>query len=140
MIRSKHLVSTDDDPAHMGPAMSECTSPERKFVRALFDDPDPGRKGAVMRAAKAAGYSNSSNANLSGSGNKLFHRPRVVAAMKEMTSLLIRSDGPVAVQAVRDIVKDKNHKDRLKASRTILERIDPVEQKSFRGDAPHDYG
>lgn len=135
MIRSKHLVPTDD-PANMGPAMAECTPAERLFVRVLFDDADPGRKGAVMRAAKAAGYSDSSNANLSRSGNKLFHRPRVIAAMKEMTSLLIRSDGPAAVQAVREIVKNKTHKDRLKAARSILERIEPVEQR-FSGQMNH---
>lgn len=127
MALSKNFPPADDDVENLGPAMAECTPPERKFVRALFDD-DGQKRGLFARAAKAAGYSATSNDGLSRAANKLFHRPRVIAAIQELTKLLIRKDAPMAVRTVREIMSDKSHRDRLKAARTVLERVDAVEQ------------
>ena len=115
--------------------MLACSKQERIFVRALFEK---SGHGAGARAARAAGYGSKGGATNTParSANRLFNRPRVIAAISEMTGQQLRSGGPMAVKTVREIMADKTHKDRLKAARTIIERADPAETK-FSGEMHH---
>jgi len=133
-MTSKHLIPDEDEDA-LGPAMAACSKQERLFVRALFAHPGHG---AGARAARLAGYGNAKSPNVTywRAANRLFNRPRVADAIAEMTRLLMRSEAPQAVQAVREIIKDKTHKDRLKAARAVIDRADPVEQR-FVGEMHH---
>jgi hypothetical protein len=133
-MTSKHLIPTQDE-GDLGPAMYACSKQERIFVRALFEKPGYG---AGARAARAAGYGNKGGATNTParSANRLFNRPRVIAAIAELTGQSLRSDGPMAVHVTREIMADKEHKDRLKAARTVLERADPAETK-FSGEMHH---
>jgi phage terminase small subunit len=126
-MTSKHLIPDEDEDA-LGPAMTACSKQERIFVRALFEAPGHG---AGARAARAAGYGSKDGATNTParSANRLFNRPRVIAAIAEMTGQQLRSDGPMAVKVVKDILADVTHKDRLKAARTVFERADPAEQR-----------
>src|ERR1017187_7818415 len=119
-MTSKHLILTEDE-SDLGPAMLACSKQERIFVRALFEKPGHG---AGARAARAAGYGSKGGATNTParSANRLFNRPRVITAIAEMTGQQLRSDGPMAVQTVREVMADKTHKDRLKAARTVFER------------------
>jgi phage terminase small subunit len=134
MMTSKHLIPDEDEDA-LGPAMAACSKQERLFVRALFAHPGHG---AGARAARLAGYGNAKSPNVTywRAANRLFNRPRVADAIAEMTRLLMRSEAPQAVQAVREIIKDRSHKDRLKAARSVIDRADPVEQR-FVGEMHH---
>jgi hypothetical protein len=134
-MTSKHLIPADDADDDLSPAMRELRPQERIFVRALFANPGHG---AGAKAARAAGYGMKGGATNTParSANRLFNRPRVIAAIAEMTGQQLRSDGPMAVKTVREIMKDTDHKDRLKAARTVLERADPVEQR-FSGTVQH---
>ena len=133
-MTSKHLIPTEDE-SDLGPAMLACSKQERIFVRALFEKPGHG---AGARAARAAGYGSKGGATNTParSANRLFNRPRVIAAIAELTGQSLRSDGPMAVHVTREIMADKNHKDRLKAARTVFERADPAETR-FSGEMHH---
>ena len=133
-MTSKHLIPMEDE-SDLGPAMLACSKQERIFVRALFEKPGHG---AGARAARAAGYGSKGGATNTPahSANRLFNRPRVIAAIAELTGQSLRSDGPMAVHVTREIMADKNHKDRLKAARTVFERADPAETR-FSGEMHH---
>ena len=133
-MTSKHLIPAEDE-SDLGPAMLGCSKQERIFVRALFEKPGHG---AGARAARAAGYGSKGGATNTParSANRLFNRPRVIAAIAELTGQSLRSDGPMAVHVTREIMADKNHKDRLKAARTVFERADPAETR-FSGEMHH---
>src|SRR5664279_2066020 len=134
-MTSKHLIPADDSDDDLSPAMRELRPQERIFVRALFANPGHG---AGAKAARAAGYGSKGGATNTParSANRLFNRPRVIAAIAELTGQSLRSDGPMAVHVTREIMADKNHKDRLKAARTVFERADPAETK-FSGEMHH---
>jgi hypothetical protein len=124
------VTEADDDndkSENLGPALAACSPMERKFVRALFDD--SGGRGVYARAAKAAGYSDKSVAGLSRAANKLRHRPHVVSAIAEMAKAEIRQRAPLAVKTVMDVMRRGEPADRLRAARTVLERVDPTEQR-----------
>jgi hypothetical protein len=133
-MTSKHLIPAEDE-SDLGPAMLACSKQERIFVRALFEKPGHG---AGARAARAAGYGSKGGATNTParSANRLFNRPRVIAAIGEMTGQLLRSEAPMAVKTVKEIMRDTTHKDRLKAARTVIERADPAETR-FSGEMRH---
>src|SRR6266536_5124992 len=116
-MTSKHLLPTEDE-SELGPALRECTVQERRFIHALFDG-KPGH-GSGARAARAAGYGkgdgSSSPQTMARIANRLFNRQRVSDAIKEQTRRLLRAEAPMAVHVVREIMKDQDHKDRLKAA------------------------
>jgi hypothetical protein len=130
-MTSKHLLPPDEAEDELGPAMLACSIQERRFVRALFEG-KPGH-GSGARAARAAEYGNrdgsSSAQTMARIANRLFNRQRIIDAMKEVTKALIRAEAPMAVEVVREVMKDKRHKDRLRAAFGVLERLDPVEAK-----------
>jgi hypothetical protein len=131
-MTSKHLLHlSDDEDDELGPAMLACSIQERRFVRALFEG-KPGH-GSGARAARAAEYGNrdgsSSAQTMARIANRLFNRQRVIDAMQECTRKLLRAEAPLAVEVVREVMRDRKHKDRLRAAFGVLERLDPVEAK-----------
>jgi phage terminase small subunit len=81
-----------------------------------------GERGAGTKAAQLAGYPASWAAIAS---HRMLRRPRVMRAIEEESKRLVRALGPRAIQVIKEILDDREHKDRLKAARTVLERIDP---------------
>ncbi len=85
---------------------------------------------ALVGAAKLAGYGKNSTAHVLNSiAQDLFSKQCVVDLISEITRKQIRSAAPEAVAAVREIITDPEHGDRLKAAQTILERIEPTMQR-----------
>ena len=82
-----------------------------------------GERGAGTKAAQLAGYSASWSAI---AAHRMLRRPRVMRAIEEESKRLVRALGPQAIKVLKEILDDKGHKDRLKAARTVLERIDPA--------------
>ena len=82
-----------------------------------------GERGAGTKAAQLAGYSASWSAI---AAHRMLRRPRVMRAIEEESKRLVRALGPQAIQVIKEILDDREHKDRLKAARTVLERIDPA--------------
>jgi hypothetical protein len=56
----------------------------------------------------------------------MLRRPRVMRAIEQESKRLVRALGPQAIKVIKEILDDREHKDRLKAARTVLERIDPT--------------
>jgi phage terminase small subunit len=82
-----------------------------------------GQRGAGTKAAQLAGYSASWSAI---AAHRMLRRPRVMRAIEEESKRLVRALGPQAIKVIKEILDDREHKDRLKAARTVLERIDPA--------------
>lgn len=120
----KSLVSTDDTRG-LGPCMRAINPRQRAFVDALFSVP-PGR-GALVSAARLAGYGTPDTTPhiWNSIAQRLVADPKVQAAIQEETKLRIRALGPAAVVTLQQIMSSPEHKDALKAVRTVLDRIDP---------------
>jgi hypothetical protein len=56
----------------------------------------------------------------------MLRRPRVMRAIETESKRLVRALGPQAIKVIKEILDDREHKDRLKAARTVLERVDPT--------------
>lgn len=115
-MTDKQLVRVEDE-AQLGPAMHALANDmQRAFVSALVT-----LGCTVTRAAELAGYA---VAKGNGHARRLAHDPRIQAAIHEEALKLIRTDGPAALHALREIAFDKTaaHRDRLKAIDMILSR------------------
>jgi phage terminase small subunit len=105
-----------------------CSPMERRFVHWLMNLPP--KHGFRARAARLAGYGKNSTPHVLNSiAQDLLAKPRVVSLIEEVTRKQIRSAAPEAIAAVREIIGDAEHRDRLKAAQTILERIEPTMQR-----------
>jgi hypothetical protein len=82
-----------------------------------------GARGAGKKAAQLAGYPASWAAWAS---HRMLRRPRVMRAIEQESKRLVRALGPQAIKVIKEILDDREHKDRLKAARTVLERVDPT--------------
>jgi hypothetical protein len=106
-----------------------CSAMERRFVYWLFELPP--KRGYRVQAAKLAGFGKNSTPHVLNSITQdMLRKQRVVDLISEVTRKLLRSTAaPEAVAAVREIIADPEHRDRLKAAQTILERIEPTMQR-----------
>ena len=75
-----------------------------------------GERGAGTKAAQLAGYSASWSAI---AAHRMLRRPRVMRAIEEESKRLVRALGPQAIKVIKEILDDREHKDRLKAARTL---------------------
>src|SRR6516165_7525997 len=82
-----------------------------------------GGRGVGTKAAQLAGYPASWAAIAS---HRMLRRPRVMRAIEAESKRLVRALGPRAIRVIGEILDDREHKDRLKAARTVLERVDPA--------------
>jgi phage terminase small subunit len=105
-----------------------CSPMERRFVHWLLNLPP--KHGFRVRAARLAGYGKKSTPQVVRSiAQDLLSKPRVISLIEEVVRKQIRSSAPEALAAVREIIADPEHRDRLKAAQTILERIEPTMQR-----------
>ena len=118
----------DEVEGELSAVEAACSPMERRFVHWLMNLPP--KKGFRVRAAKLAGYGKNSTPHVLNSiAQDLLAKQRVVDLITEVTRKQIRSTAPEAIAAVREIIADKEHRDRLKAATIILERIEPTLQR-----------
>jgi hypothetical protein len=109
-------------------AEAACSAKERQFVYWLVGLPP--RKGYKVRAARLAGYGANSTPHVVNSiVQVLLKQQRVIDLISEVTKKQIRVMAPEALQAVREIIADPTHRDRLKAAAVVFERIEPTLQR-----------
>jgi hypothetical protein len=112
----------------LSPAEACCTQRERAFVYWLIGLPP--RRGYKVRAARLAGYGKNSTPQVVTSiVQVLLKQQRVIDLISEVTKKQIRAMAPEALQAVKEIIADSAHSDRLKAAQVVLERIEPTMQR-----------
>jgi hypothetical protein len=118
-----------NESGDLHPDLVACTPQERVFIQTYCEG--GGTYGSIAAAVRAAEYGTESSSakSIGNIGQRLLQYPRIVAGIAAYTKTQIRSLAPLAVAAVRTIVDDPTHKDRLKAANSILERIDPVVTK-----------
>lgn len=122
----------------LGPAMRGLNERHRAFVHYLVMDPSHG---GLTRAYRKAGYGQNSRPgasrhNLTQSAFKLRHDPRIVAAIAEESRKVLRAGHPEAVAALFQVIRNVDHKDRVRAISAILDRCDPLESK-YQIDVVH---
>lgn len=122
------LDPSDDLPAHELPAeLADLSKRERTFISAYLT----GLSGA--QAARTAGYGRpdgtSTPDTLSRIGRRLLTYERIQRALLVMARAEIKGIVPQAIQATKEIIADKHHKDRARVSLAILERADPTVQR-----------
>jgi hypothetical protein len=109
-------------------AEAACSARERRFVYWLLNLPP--KKGFRVRAARLAGFGEDSTPHVLNSiAQTLLAQQRITDLIVEVTRKQIRSSAPEALAAVREIIADPEHRDRLKAAQTILERVEPTMQR-----------
>jgi len=112
----------------LSPAEACCSQRERAFVYWLVGLPP--RKGYKVRAARLAGYgARSSPHTVNSIVQVLLKQQRIIDLIVEVTKKQIRVMAPEALAAVKEIIADPAHRDRLKAAQVVLERIEPTLQK-----------
>ncbi len=123
---NKQLVPADDEVNDFGPCMQACLPKERQFILHLLE----GKSGA--QAARLAGYGaeGSTAETFARISYRTLSRGRVTDALAEQSRMTIRSLTPSAIQAVKDILTTTNHKDRAKVALNVIERVDPIVQKT----------
>jgi hypothetical protein len=105
-----------------------CSARERRFVYWLLNLPP--KKGFRVRAARLSGFGADSTPHVLNSlVQALLSQQRIIDLIVEVTRKQIRSSAPEALAAVREIIGDPTHRDRLKAAGMILERIEPTMQR-----------
>jgi phage terminase small subunit len=102
------------------------TDKQRGFVVSLFLA--PRKRGALIYAARAAGYGtdSSSNKSLGVMAARLLADDRVQAAIAEESHKRLRGLAPSAISAVEKLVNNSAHKDHARALDMVLSRADPV--------------
>jgi hypothetical protein len=101
-----------------GPAMQACTPFQRKYVEACFDYPDLGQRQVLWRM----GYKGNEEA-CKKMAQRLMANPLVHAAMVEVGANVYRSKLPRVVNALDEIIGNKNARDRVKVLHGVLDRI-----------------
>jgi phage terminase small subunit len=106
-------------------AEAACSPMERRFAHWLMNLPP--KRGFRVQAAKLAGYGKKSDSHVLNSiAQDLLSKQRVIDLITEITRKQIRSAAPEAIAAVKDIIANPDHRDRLKAANVVLERVDPT--------------
>jgi hypothetical protein len=109
-------------------AEAACSARERRFVYWLLNLPP--KKGFRVQAARLADFGKDSTPHVLNSiVQTLLAQQRITDLIVEVTRKQIRSSAPEALAAVREIIADPEHRDRLKAAQTILERVEPTMQR-----------
>lgn len=101
----------------LGPAMQALTTLQRRFVVAWFVS------GQREKAAHMAGYAGEPGDNLlSVSAHTVWHHPKVQAAIIEYAKAALKTLVPASLLALKSVIEDVGHKDRVKALGMVLNR------------------
>jgi hypothetical protein len=125
---TKQQIAEIEGP--LSAAESACSAKERRFVYWLLNLPP--KTGFRVRAARLAGFGakfNSSAHTINSITQVLLGQQRIIDLIVEVTRKQIRSSAPEALAAVKEILADPTHRDRLKAAQVVLERIEPTMQR-----------
>jgi hypothetical protein len=123
---TKQQISEIEGP--LSAAEAACSARERRFVHWLLSLPP--KTGFRVRAARLAGFGKDSTPHVMNSITQvLLNRQCVIDLIVEVTRKQIRSSAPEAMAAVKEILADPAHRDRLKAAQVVLERIEPTMQR-----------
>jgi len=98
--------------------MLALTERQQKFVVAVAESGTDN----YTRCAREAGYSTDSEGALRVAAHRLIHDSKIQEAFQEYTAAALKGGAPLALRAVIEIASDPQHKDRLRAAQTILDR------------------
>lgn len=96
-----------------GPALRELNERQRSFVLAYFEVMD------AAKAARMAGYVDNGGSTIRVTAHWLMNHPKVKAAILEIARARYVGLLPKAMQVQEEILSDKKHRDRFKASQHI---------------------
>jgi hypothetical protein len=112
-----------------GPAMRGLGEQHRRFALALASDPETltGRKyGAFVRAARAAGYKESSAANIGKMAYQLAHDDRIKLAVQELARTRVELAAPLIAEKYLALLQNEDAREHGRAVMAGIERLVPV--------------
>jgi hypothetical protein len=112
-----HALIPQDDLENLGPAMQALTQLQRNFVTVYLEHSN----WSAASIAREAGYADTGDA-CKVRAHTLVHDERVIAAINEQASKLLRRGGSIGVQGLMALALNPNHKDHLKACIAIMDR------------------
>jgi hypothetical protein len=114
------ILDGDLEPDRFGPAMLALPSDRwRQFVLAVLD---MGQKPNYAKAARVAGFSDSSEA-AKVTAHRLIHDARTISALHEEAGKRFRLLGWLGVKGLATIAADKSHPDFYKANKDLADRF-----------------
>jgi len=128
-IAKRKSLPAKPDWGQLGPAMRALPNDQwRTFCHELVTG-KPGH-GRYARAARAAGFGKDSTPeNVAKIAWRMAHDDRMIAAIGEESRKYLRSAHPEAVAAILALVRNKNHRDHMRAITEVLSRSDPIVTK-----------
>jgi hypothetical protein len=111
----------------LGPAMRALPSDRWRDFVFYYLTGEPGY-GAQANAARKAGFGkpNSTPQVFAQLAYQVMCDERMQAAIAEQSKKIIRACAPEASQALLAMIRDPNHKDRIRAIAMVMDRVDPV--------------
>lgn len=100
--------------------MTACLPVERLFVEEIMAQVDGFNYKQAAEAALGPGHS---DGYYRLAGHRLMRRPRVAAALREEARARMEAAPVLAINSVIGVLKDKTHKDHLKAALAIMNRV-----------------
>ena len=110
----------------LGPAMRKLPSDRWRAAAVARFMVKGGNHGKNTAACRAAGFVGTPD-SLKSTAFKIFHDPRMLAALHELGEQLLKQGVPDAINAMYEILDNPRHKDRLKAAQAIIDREHPVQ-------------
>jgi hypothetical protein len=119
------------DLRSLGPAMRNLPSDRWRAAAVARFMVKRGRWGGNTQAVRVAGFGNEEGTttprSMRATAYKVFHDPRMLAALDELGKEFLRGGVPDALTVVHEIMSDKKHKDRLKAAQVVINYAHPVQ-------------
>jgi hypothetical protein len=85
------------------------------------------RRRKHRRVSGGAGFGDTTPGSMKVTAHRVFHDPRMLAALDELGREFLRGGVPDALGVVYEIMGDERHKDRLKAAQVIINYAHPVQ-------------
>jgi hypothetical protein len=113
----------------LGPAMRKLPSDRWRAAAVARFMVKPGRTpgGGNTAACRVAGFGDTTPGSMKVTAHRVFHDPRMLAALDELGREFLRGGVPDALAVVYEIMGDERHKDRLKAAQVIINYAHPVQ-------------
>jgi hypothetical protein len=111
----------------LGPAMRKLPSDRWRAAAVARFMVASGGRGGNAAACRAAGFAGTTPGSMKVIAHRVFHDPRMLAALDELGREFLRGGAPDAISVMFEIMGDQTHKDRLKAAMCIINYAHPAQ-------------
>jgi hypothetical protein len=124
------IIDQDPEAIQLGPRMMALPEKRRRLIVCLFDDDAPAKgDGLLPWAARRVGYGSetSSTKSLGVIIGRILKDDDVQAAIKEYSHAVMRAIPPEAIRALKELIRNPDHRDHARAIAMVIDRTDPLQ-------------